>query len=361
MRASEASARRGRRRSRRGLSPHGEPTDHQRQHDDVARAHVFFSSAPSPIAGASFTRAGAGTGAPRESNHCELRRGACRRRAASQPTSRSALRPRRRQPAGVPSPTRPLPRPHAVDPRHASVRPRRNDLDPCRRRRRGHSTNAASGCGAEGGYGSDAHAPSESAITSARAHRRITATRSDEHGACRRTSAAERGMQTERCRRPIAAFDAPSPIPLPISPALRGVFAPRVVLLAIGALTGCASIPQGSAAVGLARRHRERTARVLRYRRQAGDDRELEVPPVLPRNRRRLFALQSVRARQGPRARGGLLSRERLYDAHARAGRIRYVSKNHVQVTIVVEGEPIVVRDVVLDRVDDLRRSLPPP
>ena len=46
-----------------------------------------------------------------------------------------------------------------------------------------------------------------------------------------------------------------------------------------------------------------------------------------------------------------------FYDAHARAGRVFYTSdkRDHVEVTIVVdEGQPIVVRDVVLDGVEDL-------
>jgi outer membrane protein insertion porin family/translocation and assembly module TamA len=50
-----------------------------------------------------------------------------------------------------------------------------------------------------------------------------------------------------------------------------------------------------------------------------------------------------------------------FYEAHARAGRVVYPTANHdhVQITIVVEeGQPIVVRDVVLDGVDDLPRPL---
>lgn len=46
-----------------------------------------------------------------------------------------------------------------------------------------------------------------------------------------------------------------------------------------------------------------------------------------------------------------------FYDAHARAGRVVYTSDthDHVEVTIVVdEGQPIIVRDVVLDGVEDL-------
>jgi outer membrane protein insertion porin family/translocation and assembly module TamA len=128
--------------------------------------------------------------------------------------------------------------------------------------------------------------------------------------------------------------------------------------LALVALTGCASIPQGAAAVDSIdvkgnvvvsssdiedKLATTSSSKFLLLFRGFVVDYTLFDPFVLAKDLARVEALY--------RANG-------FYDAHARAGRVEYVAKDHVQVTIVVEeGPPIIVRDVVLDGVEDL----PPP
>ncbi len=131
--------------------------------------------------------------------------------------------------------------------------------------------------------------------------------------------------------------------------------APCAVLLGFAALAGCASIPKGSAAVDsidvtgnerLASSDIEdklattESSKFLLLFRGIVVDYSLFDPFVLAKDLARVEAFY--------RANG-------FYDAHARAGRVLYIAKDHVQVTIVVEeGPPVVVRDVVLDGVDDL-------
>jgi outer membrane protein assembly factor BamA len=126
-------------------------------------------------------------------------------------------------------------------------------------------------------------------------------------------------------------------------------------LLALVALSGCASIPKGAAAVDsvdvtgnehLASSDIEdelattESSKFLLLFRGIVVDYSLFDPFVLAKDLARVEAFY--------RANG-------FYDAHARAGRVVYVAKDHVQVTIVVEeGAPILVRDVILDGIEDL-------
>lgn len=125
--------------------------------------------------------------------------------------------------------------------------------------------------------------------------------------------------------------------------------APLAFLSSSAALLGCASIPSGAAAVDtvdiqgnhhLASSDIEdkiataESAKFLMLFRGFIVDYTLFDPFVLAKDLERVEAFY--------RAHG-------FYEAHARAGRVEYVAKDHVRVTIVVdEGDPVLVRDVVL-------------
>ena len=97
------------------------------------------------------------------------------------------------------------------------------------------------------------------------------------------------------------------------------------------------------------RSHGERHACLVRYRGEARDDGEPPLPPPLSGLvvdyevfDRYVFEEDLERVRAFYRAHG-------FYEAQVRAGRVEYVGKSHVRVTIVVEeGELTLVKDVAL-------------
>jgi outer membrane protein insertion porin family/translocation and assembly module TamA len=123
----------------------------------------------------------------------------------------------------------------------------------------------------------------------------------------------------------------------------------------LSAVTGCASIPQGAAAVDSVdvkgnehlssgdiedKLATTESSKFLLLFRGIVVDYSIFDPFVLAKDLARVEAFYRDNG---------------FYDAHARAGRVEYVSPDHVRVTIVVEeGPPILVRDIVLLGVTDL-------
>jgi outer membrane translocation and assembly module TamA len=124
---------------------------------------------------------------------------------------------------------------------------------------------------------------------------------------------------------------------------------------AVALTLGCTSIPQGRSAiddVSVRNAHEmpesdvegelasRPTPKFMSLFRGIIDDYELFDPAILQRDLARVERFYQSRG---------------YYDAHARAGRIIRISKNHVRVEIVVEeGEPITTGDIILTGLDDL-------